>query len=130
MSKLEEVFSGRVCDKIEQLYEGINEDGKAESSLGVLRDIESILQEFRKETEGMDIDKSLNIQLATQFKNAAAQFLKLEDYFESVKGGGEPSMDKDTATKYASNLHLILNGFVDYAKELDRGHKKDPYEEK
>ncbi|HPR42610.1 MAG TPA: hypothetical protein PK718_08725 [Candidatus Methanofastidiosa archaeon] len=128
MSKLEELFTGRICDRVESIFEGIEDGSKAQGSLDVLKEIESILQEFKRETEGLDIDKALNIQLATQFKNAAAQFLHLEDYFNSVKAGDAPSIDKETARKYASNLNLVLNGFADYAKEIDRGHERQPYD--
>ncbi|MBN1785706.1 MAG: hypothetical protein JW825_01790 [Candidatus Methanofastidiosa archaeon] len=129
MGKVGDVFSCKACAKVEALYYGINDKEKAQDSLNLLSDIESMLQEFRMETEKLDLDKMLNIQIATQYKNAATQFLHLEDYFNGIKQGKGPSMDDETARKYVSNLHLIVNSFIDYAKEIDRAHKKDGFEE-
>lgn len=124
MSNLEEIFSGKICSRIDNLYYGVDDADKATESLEVLDDIQNILQEFRMETNNKGIDKSLNLQLATQFKNAAAQFIHLEEFYTAIKNGKEVPFDSELAKKYVSNLHLIFNSFKDYAKEIDRDHKR------
>jgi hypothetical protein len=128
MNKVEEVFSGKICSRVERLYDGINDRTYAEDSLQVLREIESILREFREEVAKKDVDRTLGIQLATQYSKVADIYVRLEEYLQDLRDGKTPQMDVEKARKYASNLHLILNGFVDIAHEIDRGHKKQPAE--
>jgi len=124
MGKLDDIFSGKICSRIDNLYYGVDDASRANESLRVLDDIQGILQEFRMETNGLELDKSFNIQLATQFKNAAAQFIHLEEFYTAIRDGKEVPFDSELAKKYVSNLHLIFNSFKDYAIEIDRGYKK------
>jgi len=119
----EDVFNGNVCCRVDALYEGVDDSSKIDAALETLKGIEKTLQEFRLEIAENEISRMLAVQLATQYSKIAGIFVDLENYFNDTKGGRDAAFDDGDVKKKIDNMHLILNGFVDMAKEVDRQNK-------
>jgi hypothetical protein len=111
---------------MDALYNNLPEPRKADASLAILSEIEGLLEDFRNAVAEKNVDRTMGIQLATQYAKIAEILVKLESYLNAQKEGKEPDASLDQARKYVSNTTLILNGFVDMAIEIDRDYTKHP----
>ncbi len=126
MDKVKDVLYGKIDSKMDSLYRNIPEARKAEDSLDILAEIEALLEQYRTAITKKTIDRTMGIQLATQYAKIADILVKLEAYLNAQKECKEPDVSVDQARKYVSNTTLILNGFVDMAIEIDRNYTKRP----
>ncbi len=126
VNKVKDVLYGKIDPKMDALYNNIPEARKAEESLQILAEVEKLLEQFRTAITEKTIDRTMGIQLATQYAKIADILVKLEAYLNAQKAGKEPEASVDQARKYVSNTTLILNGFVDMAIEIDRNYTKHP----
>ncbi len=126
VNKVKDVLYGKIDPKMDALYNNIPEARKAEESLDILAEVETLLEQFRIAVTEKTIDRTMGIQLATQYAKIADILVKLEAYLNAQKEGKEPDVSVDQARKYVSNTTLILNGFVDMAIEIDRNYTKHP----
>ena len=126
MNKVKDVLYGKIDPRMDALYNNLPEPRKAEASLAILSEIEGLLEDFRNAVAEKNVDRTMGIQLATQYAKIAEILVKLESYLNAQKEGKEPDASLDQARKYVSNTTLILNGFVDMAIEIDRDYTKHP----
>lgn len=126
MNKVKDVLAGKIESRMDTLYNNLPDRTKATESLRLLGEFEDMLEEFMKAVSQKKIDRTMGIQLSTQYAKVADILVKLEAYLNAQKAGTEPEASLDQARKYASNITLILNGFVDMAGEIDRNYTKQP----
>ncbi len=126
MNKVKDVLAGKIESRMDTLYNNLPARTKATESLRLLGEFEDMLEEFMKAVSQKKIDRTMGIQLSTQYAKVADILVKLEAYLNAQKAGTEPEASLDQARKYASNITLILNGFVDMAGEIDRNYTKQP----
>ncbi len=126
MNKVKDVLAGKIESRMDTLYNNLPDRTKATESLRLLGEFEDMLEEFMKAVSQKKIDRTMGIQLSTQYAKVADILVKLEEYLNAQKAGTEPEASLDQARKYASNITLILNGFVDMAGEIDRNYTKQP----
>lgn len=126
MNNVKDVLYGKIDPRMDALYNNLPEPKMAEESLAILKEIESLLEEYKNVVTEKQIDRAMGIQLATQYAKIAEILLKLEAYLNAQKNGEEPEASLEEARKFASNTTLILNGFVDMAIEIDRNYTKHP----
>jgi len=126
VNKVKDVLAGKIESRMDTLYNNLPDRTKATESLRLLGEFEDMLEEFMKAVSQKNIDRTMGIQLSTQYAKVADILVKLEAYLNAQKAGTEPEASLDQARKYASNITLILNGFVDMAGEIDRNYTKQP----
>jgi hypothetical protein len=126
VNKVKNVLYGKIDPRMDALYNNLPEPRKADASLAILSEIEGLLEDFRNAVAEKNVDRTMGIQLATQYAKIAEILVKLESYLNAQKEGKEPDASLDQARKYVSNTTLILNGFVDMAIEIDRDYTKHP----
>jgi hypothetical protein len=126
VNKVKDVLAGKIESRMDTLYNNLPDRTKATESLRLLGEFEDMLEEFMKAVSQKKIDRTMGIQLSTQYAKVADILVKLEEYLNAQKAGTEPEASLDQARKYASNITLILNGFVDMAGEIDRNYTKQP----
>jgi len=127
VDQVEDVVKGTIFPRIDKLYDGINDLRESDTSLEALGELQTILENFKKEISKNEIDASTQEVLISQYNNAEKLMGRLEKFFNDFKQMKTPDFTVVDAKKHVSNLHLVFNGLCDIAKEIDRNYVKKPH---
>ena len=118
--QLQDILTSISDEDVEHVYESVNGKINSDEGIGAFEKIKGIMYAFRSAYMAKGQQKNMHRSYVSLEKNYKVISGKLDIHLRETSEKRQTTIPKEEATELVSNLHLVLNGFRELAKSIDR----------